>query len=38
MIRSVVRGTGSFLPERVLSNDEMAKLVDMQTWILPIST
>ncbi len=35
MIRSVVRGTGSFLPERVLSNDEMAKLVDTSDeWIV----
>ena len=35
MIRSVVRGTGSFLPEKVLDNDDMSKLVDTSNeWIV----
>ena len=35
MIRSVVCGTGSFLPERVLDNDDMSKLVDTSNeWIV----
>jgi 3-oxoacyl-[acyl-carrier-protein] synthase-3 len=35
MIRSVVRGTGSYLPERVMTNDDMAKLVDTSNeWIV----
>jgi len=33
-IRSVVRGVGSFLPERVLTNAELAKTVDTSDeWI-----
>jgi 3-oxoacyl-[acyl-carrier-protein] synthase-3 len=35
MIRSVVRGTGSFLPKKVLDNDDMSKLVDTSNeWIV----
>jgi 3-oxoacyl-[acyl-carrier-protein] synthase-3 len=34
MIRSVVRGTGSYLPQKVLTNDDMAALVDTSDeWI-----
>ena len=34
ILRSVVRGVGSFLPERVFTNDDMAKLVDTSDeWI-----
>ena len=33
-IRSVIRGTGSYLPERILTNDDMSKIVDTSdTWI-----
>lgn len=33
-IRSVIRGTGSYLPERVLTNDEMSTMVDTSDqWI-----
>ena len=28
MIRAVVTGTGSYLPQRVLANDELARMVD----------
>ncbi|MCB5424812.1 ketoacyl-ACP synthase III [Altererythrobacter sp. CC-YST694] len=35
MIRSVVKGTGSALPSRVVSNDELARLVDTSDeWIV----
>ncbi|HSM40866.1 MAG TPA: beta-ketoacyl-ACP synthase III, partial [Afifellaceae bacterium] len=35
MIRSVVLGTGSFLPERVMTNDDLAKIVDTSNeWIV----
>lgn len=35
MIRSVVKGTGSALPERMVSNDELAKTVDTNDeWIV----
>jgi len=35
MIRSVVCGTGSYLPEKVLTNDDLAKLVDTSDdWIV----
>jgi 3-oxoacyl-[acyl-carrier-protein] synthase-3 len=35
MIRSVVRGVGGYLPERVLTNDELARLVDTSdAWIV----
>ena len=34
MIRSVVQGCGSYLPERIVSNDELAKKVDTSDeWI-----
>ena len=34
MIRSVVAGVGAYLPERALSNDELAKMVDTSDeWI-----
>ena len=34
MIRSVVRGVGAYLPERVLTNDELSKVVDTSDeWI-----
>ncbi|WP_194304027.1 beta-ketoacyl-ACP synthase III [Chthonobacter albigriseus] len=34
VIRSVVTGTGSYLPERVLTNDELARMVDTSDeWI-----
>src|SRR5271168_2654567 len=33
-LRSVVRGVGAFLPERILTNDELAKTVDTSDeWI-----
>ncbi len=33
-IRSVIRGTGSYLPERILTNDEMSRIVETSdTWI-----
>lgn len=35
VIRSVVTGTGSYLPERVLTNDELARMVDTSDeWIV----
>ena len=35
MIRSAVLGTGSFLPEKVLENEDLAKLVDTSNeWIV----
>ncbi|MBS0241184.1 MAG: ketoacyl-ACP synthase III [Proteobacteria bacterium] len=35
VIRSVVRGVGAYLPKRILTNDEMAKLVDTNNdWIV----
>jgi 3-oxoacyl-[acyl-carrier-protein] synthase-3 len=35
MTRSVVRGIGSYLPERILSNDELARMVDTSDdWIV----
>jgi len=35
VIRSVVRGTGSYLPERVMTNDDLAKIVDTSDeWIV----
>ncbi len=35
VVRSVVRGVGSYLPERVLTNDELSKLVDTSDeWIV----
>jgi len=34
-LKSIVRGTGSYLPERVLSNDDLAKMVDTSDdWIV----
>ena len=34
ILRSVVRGIGAFLPERVMTNDELAKKVDTSDeWI-----
>ena len=34
MIRSVVQGCGSYLPERVVTNDELSKTVDTSDeWI-----
>jgi 3-oxoacyl-[acyl-carrier-protein] synthase-3 len=34
VVRSVVRGVGSYLPERVVTNDELSKLVDTSDeWI-----
>ncbi|MGI9520177.1 MAG: beta-ketoacyl-ACP synthase III [Hyphomicrobiaceae bacterium] len=34
IIRSVIRGIGAYLPKRVMTNDDMAKLVDTNdTWI-----
>jgi 3-oxoacyl-[acyl-carrier-protein] synthase-3 len=33
-IRSIIRGTGGYLPERVLTNDDMAKIVETDDqWI-----
>ena len=33
-IRSVIRGTGGYLPERVLTNDEMSEIVETSDqWI-----
>ncbi|MEO0548421.1 MAG: beta-ketoacyl-ACP synthase III [Pseudomonadota bacterium] len=33
-IRSVIRGTGSYLPERILTNEDMSKIVDTtDAWI-----
>ena len=35
VLRSVVRGTGSYLPDRVLTNDELSKMVDTSDdWIV----
>ncbi len=35
VIRSVVRGVGSYLPERVLTNDELSRMVDTSDeWIV----
>jgi 3-oxoacyl-[acyl-carrier-protein] synthase-3 len=35
MIRSVVKGSGSYLPERILTNGELAKMVDTSDeWII----
>ncbi len=35
MIRSIVKGTGAYLPERVLTNAELAKMVDTSDeWIV----
>ena len=35
MIRSVVRGVGGYLPEKVLTNDDLATMVDTSNeWIL----
>ncbi|MBB4076924.1 3-oxoacyl-[acyl-carrier-protein] synthase-3 [Bartonella fuyuanensis] len=35
MIRSIIRGVGSALPKRILSNDEIAKLVETSdSWIV----
>ena len=34
MLRSIITGTGSFLPERILTNDELAQIVDTSDeWI-----
>ena len=34
MIRSVVRGVGAYLPERILTNEEMSTIVDTtDDWI-----
>ena len=34
-IRSVARGSGSYLPERVLSNDDLARRIDTSDdWIV----
>ena len=34
-IQSVVRGVGGYLPERVMSNDDLAKIVDTSDeWIV----
>ena len=34
MLRSIITGTGSFLPERILTNDELAEIVDTSDeWI-----
>ena len=34
MIRSIVKGTGAYLPERVLGNDELARMVETSNeWI-----
>ncbi len=34
IIRSVIRGVGAYLPSRVMTNDDMAKIVDTDdTWI-----
>lgn len=33
-VRSIIRGTGSYLPERILTNDDLAKIVDTNdAWI-----
>ncbi|MEX0860949.1 MAG: 3-oxoacyl-ACP synthase, partial [Cucumibacter sp.] len=33
-LRSIVRGVGSYLPERVLTNDDLARMVDTSDeWI-----
>ncbi|SON56181.1 3-oxoacyl-[acyl-carrier-protein] synthase 3 [Hartmannibacter diazotrophicus] len=35
MVRSVILGTGSYLPERVLTNDDLSKMVDTSDeWIV----
>ena len=35
MIRSVVRGIGSYLPEKILTNDDLAAMVDTSDeWIV----
>lgn len=35
VLRSVVRGTGSYLPARVMTNDELSRMVDTSDeWIV----
>lgn len=34
-IRSIIRGTGSYLPERVVTNEDMTRMVDTSDeWIV----